>query len=489
MRHTRIAAGVIFGCVTIGTIVSLADWPQWRGENRDGRVTDFTVPAQWPKEPKQAWSVQVGDGVATPALVGDRLYVFSRQNDNEVTRCLQAADGKEVWLDKYPAQGATGAAGSFPGPRASPAVAGGKVVTLGVRGTLSCLNAADGKVLWRKDEFGGSVPRFFTSSSPVIVDGLAVAQLGGQGNGALVAYDLNSGEQKWKWEGDTPAYASPVLMSVGGEKLIVAETEGRIVAVKAADGKVAWETPYAPAGRGYNASTPLVDGQTLIFSGSNRGTKAVRIEKEGDAYAAKELWHNPDASVQFNTPVLKDGGVYGLSASNELFCLDAKDGKQLWTAPAPAAQGGGGFGGPRGGGPGGAGGPRGEQGDGPGGEGRRGGSGQGQGQGQGQGGPQGQGAGERREGRGPGGPGGPGGGRGGMRGGRGGGGYGSIIDAGPVLIALTPASELVVFEPGATFKEVARMKVAPTQTHAHPVLSKNRLYVKDQNALIAYELK
>lgn len=480
MRHTRVAAGVILGCVTIGTTFTLADWPQWRGENRDGRVTDFTAPAQWPKEPKQAWNVPVGDGVATPALVGDRFYVFSRQNDNEVTRCLQAADGKELWHDKYPAQAATGAAGSFPGPRASPAVAEGKVVTLGVRGTLSCLNAADGKVLWRKDEFGGSVPRFFTSSSPVIVDGKVVAQLGGQGNGALVAYDLASGEQKWKWEGDSPAYASPVVMTVGGEKLIVAETDGRILAVKASDGKVAWETPYTVQGRGYNASTPLVDGQTLIFSGSSRGTKAVRIEKEGDAYTAKELWHNPDASVQFNSPVLKDGKVYGLSAGNELFCLDAKDGKQLWTAPAPAGQGGG-FGGPRGGGPGG-----------PGGEGRRGGFGQGQGQGQGQGGQQGQGAGERREGRGqggPGGPGGPGGGRGGMRGGRGGGGYGSIIDAGPVVIALTPASELVVFQPADKFTEVARMKVAPTQTHAHPVLSKNRLYVKDESALIAYDLK
>jgi len=201
------------------------DWPQWRGPNRDAKASGFEAPKTWPKELKQQWKVSVGDGVATPALVGDKLYVFGRQGGDEVLRCLEAATGKEVWQDKYAAQPATGPAGGFPGPRCSPTVADGKVVTLGVRGTLSCFEATGGKLLWRKDDFKGSWPTFFTSSSPIVVDGMCIAQLGGkQGGGfngkdtgAAVAYDLATGSEKWRWTGDATAYASPLVMIVAGE--------------------------------------------------------------------------------------------------------------------------------------------------------------------------------------------------------------------------------------------------------------------------------
>src|SRR6185503_7147255 len=154
--------------------------------------TGFTAPKTWPKELTQNWKATVGQADTTPALVGDKLYVFSRQGGEEVTRCLDAATGKEVWSDKYAAQGATGPASGHAGPRSSPTVADGKVVTLGVRGTLSCTEAASGKKLWRKDDFAGAWPQFFTSSSPLVVDGLCIAQLGGRDNGAMVAYDLSS---------------------------------------------------------------------------------------------------------------------------------------------------------------------------------------------------------------------------------------------------------------------------------------------------------
>jgi len=139
----------------------------------------------------------VGEGVATPALVGDRLYVFSRQEGNEILRCMEAATGKELWQEKYETLGAQGPAAGFSGPRSSPTVANGKVVTLGVRGVLSCLDAASGKKLWRKDDIRGW-PNFFTSSSPLIANGLCIAQLGGRDNGMTVAYDLATGEEKWK---------------------------------------------------------------------------------------------------------------------------------------------------------------------------------------------------------------------------------------------------------------------------------------------------
>ncbi len=431
-----LVAGTLAALMVTGALAQ--DWPQWRGPNRDAKAPEFKAPKTWPKELTQKWKVTVGEGVATPALVGDKLYVFSRQEGNEVIRCLEAATGKEVWQDKYESLGASGPASAFSGPRSSPTVAEGKVVTIGVRGMISCVDAATGKKLWRKDEFQ-AYPRFHPASSPLLVKGLCIAQLGGQDNGALVAYDLATGEQKWKWSGESPGYASPVLMTVGGTQLIIAETERRIVAVTPADGKLVWETPYVVQGRGYNASTPIVDGDTLMFCGSGRGARALKLEKSGDGFTAKDLWSNPEKSVQFNTPVLKDGRLYGLTAGNELFCLDAKDGKTAWSAPlakaaatppsgapaAPAAA------------------------------------------------------------EGPGRPGGMGG-RGG-RGMMGGGGFGSVVDAGSVLVALSPSQELVVFQPDAqAFNEVARIKVADSPTHAYPVLSGNRIFIKDRDSLILW---
>lgn len=403
------------------------DWPQWRGRARDGKSEGFKAPSTWPKELTRSWKVTVGEGVATPALVGDKLYVFARADGAETTTCLDATSGKEIWKDKYDSAGASGPSSGFSGPRATPTVAEGKVITFGVRGVLSCLNAADGKVVWRKEDFKNATPKFYTSSSPVVTEGLCIAQLGGGDNpGGIVAYDLGSGKEKWKWTGDSPAYGSPVLMTVDGMKLVVAMTETKIVALTVAEGKQAWETPFAVQGRGYNAATPIVDGQTLIYAGSGRGVTAVKLEKKGDI-AASELWKNADNSVMFNTPVLKNGLLFGLSAGNDFFCINTKDGKTAWKAPSTGAA---------------AANAAGE------------------------------------------------GGGGGRRGGMGRGGFGTIVDAGSVLLGLTPSSELIAFEPtDKAYTEVARIKVADTPTYASPVPSGNRLFVKDQDAVTQWAVQ
>ena len=426
MKKANRILSAVSGLALTVTASLAQDWPQWRGANRDGKSAGFTAPKTWPKELTQKWKVTVGEGVATPCLVGDKLYVFARQEGGEITRCLDAGTGKELWQDKYDAMGATGPASGFSGPRASPTVAEGKIVTLGVRGVLSCLDAASGKVVWRKNDFNGAYPRFFASSSPVVADGLCVAQLGGPDKGGVVACELSSGKEKWNWTGDPAAYASPLLMSVDGTKLIVAQTETKMVALTQADGKLVWETPFAVQGRGYNAATPIADGQILIYAGSGRGTTAVKLEKKGDAFAARELWKNPDNSVMFNTPLLKNGLLFGFSAGNDFFCINAQDGKTAWTAPSVAAS-----------------------------------------------------TDSTAEGA------------GGGRKGRGGrGGFGSIVDAGSVLLALTPASELIAFEPNdKSYHELARIKVADTPTHAYPVVSGNRVFIKDQEAVTLWTVQ
>jgi outer membrane protein assembly factor BamB len=306
------------------------DWPQWRGPDRSGKVTGFTAPQTWPKQLMPKWKVTVGSGDATPALVGDRLYVFTRQGDEEVTTCLDAATGGTIWQDKYAAQPVTGPAARHPGPRGSPAVAEGKVVTLGATGVLSCLDAATGKMLWRKDEFPGVTPKYFTGLSPIIVDGMAIAHLGGPGNGAVMAFDAASGNLKWKWNAEGPGYASPVVATVDGVRQLVTMAEKSIVGLALADGKLLWEVPFPVQGMAYNAATPIVEGDTVIYTGQNRGTHAVKIEKQANGFTATDLWSNPDLGVQFNTPVLMNGLLFGLSDKGTFFCLDAKTGKTDW---------------------------------------------------------------------------------------------------------------------------------------------------------------
>src|SRR5262245_45802810 len=184
---------IAVGCLPV-LGAAAADWPQWRGPHRDAKVEGFSAPSTWPKELTKKWSQPVGNGVATPALVGDKLYVFTREESDEVIRCLNANTGEEIWKKSYQAEGSSGPSGRFPGPRSSPAVAAGKVATLGTSGMLTCWDAATGAQVWQQKDYYRKVPRFFASSSPIIVDGMCVAQLGGDGTGVVVALDLATGK-------------------------------------------------------------------------------------------------------------------------------------------------------------------------------------------------------------------------------------------------------------------------------------------------------
>jgi outer membrane protein assembly factor BamB len=375
------------------------DWPQWRGPNRDAKIAGFKAPATWPKELKKGWKVTVGDGVASPALVGDKVYTFTRQGGDEVVHCLNAADGKEVWKDKYAASPVTGPGAGlkgekFTGPRSSVAVADGKVFTFGVAGVVSCLDAEKGTVIWRNDT--KAKPSFFNSTSPIIVDGMCVVHAG-----ALTAFDVATGDEKWKWSGDGPSYGSPILMTIDGKKQIVELTDKNLVGVNVADGKLAWKTPLSQ-GR-YQTATPVADGEIAICTGL-----AVAIAKDGSDLTAKQLWKG-QAPHQYNTPVLKDGHLYGLSGMGQnmkLYCQEAKSGKVLWTDDMS----------------------RGE--------------------------------------------------------------CGTVLDAGAVLIALTSNSELLVFKPSTTgYEEIAKYKVADLPAWAIPIISGNRVFVKDRDSIALWTIE
>ena len=315
--------------------LSAQDWPQWRGANRDGKTGAFAVPSTWPANLTQKWKITVGKGDSSPALVGDSLYVFARQGTDEVLFCLDAATGNERWKSAYPADYVvTGPPINHPGPRSSPVVAGGKVCTLGVGGILSCFDAAKGTVLWRKrstNDFLGVPYKTDSSMSPLVEDGRCIVHIGPSTNGAVISFDLATGEPKWKWDGDGPANSSPVIMTIGGKKQLVTLTAKKLAGLDLADGKLLWQVPFE-ANQGNN-TTPLFSGTTVFYTGQGKGLLAVNIQQQGESFTATPLWSTAQFGARFTTPVLKDGLLYG-SYNGHLYCANAQTGAPLWDEAA-----------------------------------------------------------------------------------------------------------------------------------------------------------
>jgi outer membrane protein assembly factor BamB len=306
------------------------DWPQFRGISRDSKVTGFKAPETWPKNLAEVWKVSVGFGDATPLLSGNRIYLATRQGSDEVILCLDAGTGKEIWKSSYSAPAVTGPSSSHPGPRSTPALSDGKIVTFGVTGILSCLDAATGKVVWRKENPSNDVPQYFTAMSPLIVDGMCIAHIGTQNKGEVIALNLSTGDGKWKWTGDGPAYASPSLMTIDGKKHVIVQTEKNLISINLSNGKLEWEVPTPVQQRFYNCSSPYVNGQIIYYTGQGTGTKAIQVIREGEKYVTRELWNNPDVGAKWNTPVLKDGFLFGFTDQKRIYCLDASTGKTAW---------------------------------------------------------------------------------------------------------------------------------------------------------------
>lgn len=383
--------------------LSAQDWPQWRGVHRDGKVIRFSVPAQWPTALTLKWRRPAGLGESTPALVGERLFVFGRQWEEEVIWCRNAVDGAECWRHAYVAVLVTGPANKYQGPRSSPAVADGKVLTLSVGGVLTCLEAETGWRLWQHTQFIKSVLLFFTAMSPLVVDGLCVVHLGGKNDGVVAAFELANGKLKWQWRGEGPSYSSPVLLTLSDVTQVVLLTENSLTGLSLADGQKLWHTP-TPTKPGYwNSATPVVHGPDVFYSGQGTGTRAVRIEKQAGGFNARELWHNEHSGTVYNTPVIKDGLLYALSDRGRFFCLDAQTGQEAWTDTNRVSN------------------------------------------------------------------------------------FGTLLEAGPMLLACTEKSGLFVIQPGRIrFQELARYKPSDLPVYACPVVAGNRLFVRDSESVSLY---
>jgi outer membrane protein assembly factor BamB len=311
------------------------DWIQWRGPNRDGAVASFTEPKPWPEQLTQKWKVEVGPGYATPLVVGNRVYMFARQGENEVMIALDAETGKVLWQTGYPAPFTMqkAAARHGPGPKSTPVFASGKLYAIGMTGVVTAFDAATGKQLWQKPG-SATVPMYTTHAfSPLVERGLVIFHVGGHNEGALTAYDANSGEVKWTWRGDGPGYGSPIVVDFAGTRQIVTITQGKLISVDASSGALLWERDFASPNF-TNSITPIVYGQTLIVGSGSIPTTAISVAKQGNQWVTATAWENADVPVRMSNGVIVRDMLFSLSTRNmgQYFSVDAKTGKTLWTS-------------------------------------------------------------------------------------------------------------------------------------------------------------
>ena len=311
------------------------DWPQWRGPGRDGVVASLTPPAAWPDRLTQKWKVDVGLGYATPIVIADRVYMSSRQADNEALSALDAASGSQIWTFKYaaPFTISPAAARHEKGPKSTPTFADGRIFTLGMTNVVTAVDAATGKQLWQKPATQAQ-PLYHTGMSPLVDRGLLVVHVGGHNQGSLNAYDVKSGTVKWHWDGDGPGYGSPMAVDVAGTRQIVTLTQENVVGVAAATGELLWKrpltTPYTQ-----NAITPILYKDMVIVSGLDHGVTAFRIAKKDAGWTTDQVWQNTQVSMYMANGVILNDTLISLSHKNsgQFFALDAKSGKTIWTGP------------------------------------------------------------------------------------------------------------------------------------------------------------
>jgi len=319
---------------------SAQDWPQWRGPNRDGAITSFREPTAWPESLRQQWRIDVGSGYATPLLIGNRIYTFTRLGEEEVVQALDASSGKTIWRTGYaaPFQMNNATARHGPGPKSTPVHAGGRLFSLGMTGIVSAFDAATGRLLWQKPATKAQ-PAFHTAMSPLVDGSRLIIHLGGIGDTALTAFDVVSGKVLWTWDGDSPAYGSPIVVDLGGTRQVVTFTHQNMVGVSAATGELLWRRPFTTQSN-TTAQTPILYGDTLIQAGRGNGITAFRVRPGDKGWTTEDVWQTKEVSLHMTNPVEIDGVLYGLSHLNsgQYFALDLATGKVLWLSEPRQAE-------------------------------------------------------------------------------------------------------------------------------------------------------
>ena len=290
-----------------------ANWPQWRGPNRDGISKETGLLKQWPTGgPPLVWKATgAGRGYSSFSIANGKLYTMGLRGDREFVIAFDIATGKEAWAT---AHGSAFRNDRGDGPRGTPTIDGDRVYALGGNGDLSALEARTGKIVWSKNvlrEFGGSNIQWGISESPLVLGNKLLVNAGGRG-ASIVAFNKSDGSIIWKSQSDEPGYSSGMPLDVNGLTQVVFFTASRAVGLDSRDGKLLWEYEK-PANNVANVATPIIRANRIFIS-SDYGTGGGVIEIKPDN-KAQEIYFNKDMRNHHSSSVLVGDYLYGFSSS------------------------------------------------------------------------------------------------------------------------------------------------------------------------------
>jgi outer membrane protein assembly factor BamB len=303
---------------------SRAEWPGFRGPQRDGIVRGVRIDPDWSgKPPVQLWRRPIGPGWSSFAVSGDLFYTQEQRGNNEVVACYKATTGQPVWTHRDAARFFESNAGA--GPRATPTLSNNRVYTFGATGILNALDAGNGSVLWTRNvasETNTKTPFWGFSSSPLVIGDLVIVAASGQ----LVAYDVATGNRRWLGPNAGGSYSSPHLVTIGGVQQVLLVTGAGTTSVSPADGKQLWTDAWDSNSIVQPAVT--AEGDVLITSQEN-GTRRIAVAHNGDGWSVRERWTSYGLKPYFNDFVVHKGYAYGFDG-RMLACIDLRDGEQKW---------------------------------------------------------------------------------------------------------------------------------------------------------------
>ncbi len=311
------------------------NWPQFRGPGRDGISQETGLASQWDETvPQEVWTVPAGDGFAALAIVDGSIYTMMAGSEAEkkieLLVSLDAKTGKTAWSlplgdlfsDDFGA-----------GPRSTPLVHAGRVYAVGSFGDLVAAEAATGKEIWRRDlrrEFGGQVPTWGVSASPILEGDLLIFDVGGKAGHGLMAFDSATGEVIWKTGTHKPGYSMPIAVTIGGQRMVINFTASGVLAVDPRNGKALWQQAWK-TDWDVNAATPIFIAPNKVFisSGYGVGGSLYQLSTVDGQVQAKELWKNGKMRNRFSSSVYHAGHLYGFDEKT-FKCIDAATGEDRW---------------------------------------------------------------------------------------------------------------------------------------------------------------
>ena len=309
------------------------DWPRWRGPRGNGTWRAPKLSSSWPQDGLQrAWQQEIGGGYGGVAVSGGRAYVMDRQkkpDDVERVLCFDAVDGTPLWSHSYAVD--YGNVMYANGPRTTPTIFRGHVYTLGAVGHLHCLDAVNGDIVWSQDlvgDFAARVPGWGLSASPLVFQDLLIVHPGAKSDGCFIAFDLNTGKERWRSLPDPAGFATPILIDHRGTRQLVCWTPDNICGLNPETGELLWTIPFE-VNYGTSIATPMFEEGLVLVSSYYEGSKAIRLgEKPGDA---KEAWKDRrNLRGLMSQPLYRDRHAYLLDKRHGLTCFEFATGKKLW---------------------------------------------------------------------------------------------------------------------------------------------------------------